>query len=65
MHLMQNYYTDKSILGHVIDQSTWIVQKGYGHYIMRYTLYLETFFSNRNAYQFLVKQRSFVKSGFA
>ena len=39
MHLMQNYYTDKSILGHVIDQSTCIVRKGYGHYIMRYTLY--------------------------
>ena len=40
---MQNYYTDKSILNHVIDQSTCIVWKGYGHYIMRYTIYLETF----------------------
>ena len=60
---MQNYYTDKSILGHVTDQSTCIVQKGYGH-LMCYTIYLETFL-NRNAYQFLGKQRSFVKSGFA
>ena len=65
MLLMQNYYTDKSILGHVIDQSTCIVRKGYGHYIMRYTIYLETFFLIEMHNQFLVKQRSFVKSGFA
>ena len=64
MLLMQNYYIDESLLGQVIDPSTCIVQKGYGHYIMRYTIYLETFL-NRNAYQFLVKLRSFVKSGFA
>ena len=43
MLLMQNYYTDKSILGHVVDQSTCIVRKGYGHYIMRYAIYLKTF----------------------
>ena len=41
---MQNYYNDKSILGHIIDQSTCIVWKGYEHYLMRYTIYLETFF---------------------
>ena len=46
---MHNYYTDKSILGHVhvTDQSTCFVRKGYGHYIMRYTIYLETFFKQK------------------
>ena len=43
MLLVQNYYTDESIVRNVIHQSTCIVRKGYGHCIMSYTINLETF----------------------